>query len=155
MRKTFNFNKIDYNGIGRKINPVKVDIELKETDKGCCFSASGVIYNQTKTDCLAGGQCLDTIAEYVFDAKFKEIYRLWKLYHLNDMHAGTYEQEAAIDAWETQGNRYDYTKACEHLKSIGLYEVEHDGKPYKYGHGWLYWEIPSEDLEAIKMLFVD
>ena len=52
MRKTFNFNKIDYNGIGRKINPVKVDIELKETDKGCCFSASGVIYNQTKTDCL-------------------------------------------------------------------------------------------------------
>lgn len=152
MKKTFDFGKIAYYGT-RKINPVTVEIELKETDKGYCFTASGMIWNQCKTDCYCGGQCLDTIAKYVNASEFKEIYRLWKLYHLNDMHAGTREQEAAIDAWKEQGNRYDYTKVCDYLKSIGLYEVEHEGKPYKYGHKWLYWEIPSEDLEKIKALF--
>lgn len=154
MIKKIDFGKIDYMGTGRKINPVTVEIELKETDKGYCFSARGTIWNHIKTDCYCGGQCLDTIAEYLGNnAEFMEIHRLWKLYHLNDMHAGTREQEAAINAWKEQGNRYDYTEVCEYLKSIGLYEVEHEGKPYKYGTAWLYWEIPTEDLEKIKALF--
>lgn len=153
MRKTFEFGKIAYYGT-RKINPVTVEIELKETDKGYCFSAMGAIHNQSRTDWLTGGQCLDNIAKYLRgNSEFMEIYRLWKLYHLNDMHAGTREQEAAIDAWKAQGNRYDYDKVCDYLKSIGLYEVEHDGEPYKYGHKWLYWEIPADDLEKIKALF--
>lgn len=152
MKKIFDFGKIAYYGT-RKINPVTVEINLKETEEGFCFTASGTIWNQTKTDCYCGGQCLDTIAKYVKASEFMEIYRLWKLYHLNDMHAGTREQEAAIDAWKEQGNRYDYNKVCDYLKSVGLYEVEHEGEPYKYGHKWLYWEIPSEDLEKIKALF--
>ena len=152
MRKKINLGKIAYSG-NRKINPVTIEIELKETDKGYRFTASGEVWNQTKTDCYCAGQCLDTIAKRLRTPEFMEIYRLWKLYHLNDMHAGTREQEAAIDAWKAEGNRYDYTAACEHLKSVGLYEVEHEGKPYKYGHGWLYWEIPAEDLEKIKALF--
>lgn len=153
MRKKIDFGKIDYMGNGRKINPVEVEIELEETDKGYRFSASGAVYNQTKTDWITGGQCLDSIAKHLRTLEFMEIYRLWKLYHLNDMHAGTREQQAAVDAWKAEGNRYDYTAACEYLKSIGLYEVEHEGKPYKYGHAWLYWEIPAEDLEKIKALF--
>lgn len=153
MRKKIDFGKIDYNGIGRRINPVTIEIELKETDKGYCFSAMGAVWNQTKTDWITGGQCLDSIAKRLHTPEFMEIYRLWNLYHLNDMHAGTREQQAAIDAWKAEGNRYDYDAVCEHLKSIGLYEVEHEGKPYKYGHGWLYWEIPAEDLEKIKALF--
>lgn len=152
MKKTFEFGKIDYNGCGRRINPVTIDISLEEKDKGYCFSASGVIWNQTKTDCYCAGQCLDVIAGYVSDPVFKEIYRLWKLYHLNDMHAGTREQEVAIKDWKERGNRYEYNSVCDYLKSIGLYEVEHGGKPYKYGHSWIYWEIPEEDLKRIKAL---
>lgn len=152
MKKKIDFGKIDYLGNGRKANPVTVEIELKETDKGYCFAASGAIWNHIKTDMYCGGQCLDTIAKYVRTPEFMEVHRLWKLYHLNDMHAGTREQEAAIDAWK-QNNRYEYKALYEHLKSVGLYEVEHEGKPYTYGSGWVYWDIPAEDLEKIKALF--
>lgn len=153
MQKKFNFGKIDYNNIGRKINPVEVEIRFEETENGYVFRASGTIYNQTKTDCWCAGQCLDTISKYLDTPEFNAIYRLWKLYHLNDMHAGTREQEEAIDVWKAKGNGYDYTEACEYLKSIGLYEVEHNGKPYKYGHAWLFWPISENDLEEIKSLF--
>lgn len=151
--KTFNIGKIDYCGRGRKINPVTVEVTLKEKDGKPCFSASATVYNQTKTDILACGQCLDSIANRTKNKQFMELYRLWKLYHLNDMHAGTIEQEKAIDEWESKGNHYDYTSACDYLKSVGLYEVEHNGKPYKYGHAWLYWDIPEYDLKVIQALF--
>ena len=153
MKKIISFGKIDYYGNGRKMNPVDVEINLKETERGFVFTASGHVWNHIKTDCYTCGQCLDTIAEYVHDDLFEEIYRIWKLYHLNDMHAGTIEQEKAIDEWKAQGNRYDYAAVCDYLKSIGLYEVEYNGEPYKYGHAWLYWEIPADDLAKIKALF--
>lgn len=151
--KTFDFGKIDYCGRGRKINPVTVEVTLTEDNGKHRFSAMAMVYNQTKTDILAGGQCLDSIAKRTKNKQFMEIYRLWKLYHLNDMHAGTIEQEEAIKDWESKGNRYDYTSACEYLKSVGLYEVEHNGKPYTYGSGWLYWDIPEDDLKIIQALF--
>lgn len=151
--KTFDIGKIDYYGRGRKINPVTVEVELTEKDGKPCFSAMAMVYNQTKTDTVAGGQCLDSIAKRTKNKQFAEIYRLWKLYHLNDMHAGTIEQEKAIEDWESKGNSYDYTSVCDYLKSVGLYEVEHNGELYKYGHGWIYWDIPEDDLKAIKALF--
>lgn len=151
--KTFNIGKIDYYGHGRKINPVTVEVTLKEKDGKHCFSASATVYNQTKTDILACGQCLDSIAKLTKNKQFMELYRLWKLYHLNDMHAGTIEQEKALKDWESKGNRYDYTSACDYLKSVGLNEVEYNGKPYKYGHAWLYWNIPEYDLKVIQALF--
>lgn len=151
--KTFDFGKIDYYGRGRKINPVTVEVELTVKDGKPCFSAMGMVYNQSKTDTVAGGQCLDSIAKRTNNKQFMEIYRLWKLYHLNDMHAGTIEQEQALEDWESKGNRYDYTSACEYLKSVGLYEVEYNGKPYTYGHAWLYWDIPEDDLKIIQALF--
>lgn len=30
-----------------------------------------------------------------------------------------------------------------------------DGKPYKYGHGWVIFDIPEKDLEEIKNLFAE
>ena len=81
------------------------------------------------------------------------------------MHAGTPEQEEAIEKWEAKGNKYDYKKVCEMLKDCGLYEVplaanligtrKADGKPYKYGCGWVIANIPEKDLEEIKNLFVE
>lgn len=43
-----------------------------------------------------------------------------------------------------------YDISCEILKRCGLYEVQLDGKPYKYGHSWLYQPISEWDLAAIK-----
>lgn len=46
----------------------------------------------------------------------------------------------------------NYSVDCELLKRHGLYEVEVDGKPYKYGHGWLYRAIPESDLNKIRAI---
>jgi hypothetical protein len=152
MERTYSFGKIDYNGTGRKNNLVTVEVELKQTDKGEEFTACGNIWNHIKSDIYSGGQNLDEIAKYIKAPLFKKIYRWWKLYHLNGMNAGTIEQDAIIDAWQAEGNKYDYTAACEVLKAAGMYEVEVDGKPYKYGHSWLFRAIPAEDLNDIKTL---
>lgn len=175
MRRTIEFGKIAYYG-SRKINAVSVDIELRRLGGVPVFtidpetkervytgetteyyeelSICGSIWNAKKTDIVCGGQCLDEIAKYVKAPLFKEIYRLWKLYHLNGMHAGTEEQDAAIDEWKAQGNEYDYKKVCDYLKEIGLYEVEYNGKPHRYGTGWLHREIPEDDLKRIKEIIL-
>lgn len=151
MKTTIHFGKIDYLGTGKKTCPVTVEIELKQTDKGEEFTASGNIWNHIKTDCYSCGQNLDTIAEYIKTPLFKKVYRLWKQYHLNGMHAGTIEQDQAIEAWRTNtGKRYNYAEVCEMLKAAGLYEVEVDGKPYKYGFAWLFRAIPESDIAEIK-----
>lgn len=158
MKKTFDFGKIDFYGCGRKINLVTIEVSLKEKEAGkIVFTASGDIWNSKKTDVLCGGQCLDEISRFIKSETFKKIYHFWKLYHLNDMHAGTPEQEQAIEEALKNGalESNDYSKVCDYLKSINLYEVMHEGKVYKYGHSWLYEEIPAEDLKEIKDLLTD
>lgn len=155
-KRVFQFGKIALGS--RKENAVDVTIELSENEnKQLVFAASGRVWNRTHKNTRLGGQCLDEIAKYVKNPTFKEIHRLWKLYHLNDMNAGTVEQENALrDAVKKgiipsmSGNYYN--EHCEYLKSIGLYEVEHEGKTYKYGHGWLYRAIPDDDLNKIMEL---
>ena len=122
---------------------VKVNIELTGRN---VFSAS--------CDTLGmHGQCFDEVKELgMNNSTFDEVYRLWSLYHLNDKHAGTVEQENALFRVNLLGAS-NYEKACEYLKSIGLYEVDYAGHPFKYGHGWVKYDIPEDDLEAIKALF--
>lgn len=154
MKKTFDFGKIDWYGRGRKTNAVTVDIELKDSGKGPVFSACADVWNIKRTDIVAGGQCLDELSKFKFlggNELFRKIYRLHGLYHLNDMHAGTPEQTAYLKEHRTW--RSDYDKDCECLKKAGLLTVELDGKPYTYGHAWLYWPIPDSDLAEIKELF--
>lgn len=186
MKKTISFGKVDYNGIGRKNCLVTVDIELRQKGGEPTFtinpttkekiptgkttpiyhelSICGNIWNHTHTDICCGGQCLDIIAEYISTPLFNEIYKYWKLYHLNGMHAGTPEQEKAVEKWKAQGNKYDYTAVCEHLKNSGLYEVNYTGasvgryyenEPYKYGHGWLVQELPANVLDRIMEIITE
>ena len=84
-----------------------------------------------------------------------KIYKIWKRWHLNGLHAGTPEQEAAIEEWKASGNRYEYSAACEELKRRGLYTVNftglsvgrrYDNEPYTYGHGWIVQELPGDVL---------
>lgn len=153
---TFNFGKIDFYGTGRKINAVEVEVNLKEyADSTYSFTVSGYIYNARRTDIIMGGQCLDDEAFVKLAAEnklLKELIRLWEAYHLNDLHAGTPEQEKALNEVNLR-RASDYDKACDYLKSIGLYEVEYKGKPYRYGSGWINYLIPQDDLEKIYQLF--
>ena len=93
------------------------------------------------------------------DALFQEIKKLWKLYHLNDLNAGTKAQTLALEKVGLT-SASNYSKAVEYLKRVGLYEVKltpteakynprYAGKPYQYGHGWLYRPIPAKDMARI------
>lgn len=95
MKKRFDFGKIDYYGRGSRRNAVTVDVEYTEKDGKKVFTASGMIWNSARSDCICGGQCLDTIAQYIKNPTFKQIFRLWNLYHLNDMHPECEHQAAA------------------------------------------------------------
>lgn len=146
MKKVFKFGKIDFYGTGRRINQVEVEIELRESN---VFSASGDVWNMHHTDIVCGGQCLDEIKNFIKgNATFDSIYRLWKLYHLNDLHAGTKKQEEALKQKFGGVNANIYTEQCEYLKSINLY----DDNGYKFGTGWIKEEIPANDLQEIKRL---
>ena len=137
--RKFNFGKVAYWPTSRKSNAVEVEISLRELDNGQLeFSAMGEIWNCRRTDCLSGGQNLDTIHDYIKnDAVFNEIYDIWNNFHLNGLNSGTRKQEAALveesdrrnaehkvkgeklEEPLTYANRYD--DACKYLKSIGLY----------------------------------
>ena len=88
MKRKIDFGKIDYYKTGKKINAVTVELELEEKEGGLEFTASATVWNSKKTDCVMGGQCLDDLAPYFRNnLLYKKILRLWRLYHLNGMHA--------------------------------------------------------------------
>lgn len=120
-------------------NKVVAECEVTNRNGYPEFTMSGE-YNNSM------GQCFDRV-EPATDEQRKLI-ELWKKWHLNGMNAGTKEQTEAIEKWEKEGNKYEYTQAVNYLKSIGLFEVPHPetGEPYKYGHGWIRYALP-EDFE--------
>jgi len=134
-----------------------IDIELKETDKGLCFSASGLqdYYYDEYTqdyDYLSGGQCLDRIAkDYPDNKEVQTIVKLWKKHHLNDMNAGTPRQTKHL---KSLGEYKSYEWACEELDKVNmLVDKEFSpNNPYKYGSAWLYREIPDKDIKEIKSI---
>jgi hypothetical protein len=147
MSKTFTFPKVAYTS-SRRVNLPTIEVELRkaDTDKPE-LSICGNLWNSSHTDIVMGCQCLDEMSklgDLRFNTLFKKLRRLWKLYHLNDMHAGSRSQEDALIA--EFGKIPDYNKACEYLKSIDLYKDEND---YVYGSAWQYREIPAEDLNEI------
>lgn len=156
MKKKIEFGKIDFCGTGRKNNDVDVEIELRQKEDGKkVLLICGNIWNHIHTDIYCGGQCLDTIYHFKKNNKtFLEVYDLWKKYHLNDMHAGTKKQEDFLKKYHKENNMpYDYTEDCKILEENNLLEdILPNGQKYKYGTGWLYEEIPEEDLQKIYKL---
>lgn len=103
MKRTFNFGKIDFTGSGVADNPVYVKMEYKDDGDKKRFSVSAEVWNRRHSDILAGGQCLDEIAPYIKNPVFSEIFRLWKLYHLNDMHPECEHQ--AAEGWREKAKQ--------------------------------------------------
>lgn len=155
MRKTFSFGKHAVNS-ERKINEITLEIELRENKENKpVFTASADVWNARHTDIVMGGQCLDDLMEYIGDNElFREIHGLWKRNHLNGLNAGTKEQMECIATHKDEINEEDgwYTKELNLLKKYNMDVVEYNGKPYKYGTGWIYRPIPDEDLKRIKEL---
>ena len=152
--REFSFGKIAYTS-HKKINAVTVNISLTETEAGPVFAASASIWNSKETDIVCGGQIFEELFPYLKNnITFKIIFCLWSLYHLNDMHAGTEEQENAL---KKAGKQFaSYSKQIDTLKDLGLDVVSlPDGTLYKYGEKWLYRSIPQEHLADIKGLFVN
>ena len=152
FKKLFDFGKIDYYGNGRRTCLVEIEVELKDG----CFSASGSVWNNLKTDIVMGGQCLDSLKDYLaYDHTFKTIYRIWKLYHLNDMQPGSPQQMAYLNTLTRPEYEEFYTWECSKLAEVDLlidnsYLVE--GKPYKYGTRWLKAELPQSVIKEIRDL---
>ena len=157
--------KCDYNGKGRRINKGEIEWELKEGEHGPTFSAMAGIWNGNGTDYQTCGQCVDEVVGlFPGNVKARRIMEVWKEWHLNDMNAGTPEQEAALKEYREKhpDERSYYTKDCEYLKSVGLYEVPitsdmravggfpKDTTTYCYGTRWLYREIPADVIAEIK-----
>ena len=146
MNRTISFEKIDWYGRDWRDCRVEVELRLEDTDQGAVFAACA---RPRGTGIVGGGQCLDELLPLIPDPAFHSLVDMWRRYHLNDMHAGTPEQEAEVKRW-LGGRGYEYTAAREHLREVGLLTVEHNGKPYTYGTGWLYEPIPADDLARIR-----
>ena len=146
-----------YLGGNKKKGSSIIEMELKKTHKGWCFSASGLhdyqFYPSFKDwDYLGAGQCLDRIAkDYPNNKEVQLIVKLWRKYHLNDMNAGSPKQTEYL---ATLGEYQSYEWACEELKKVDLlYDKEFSpDQPYRYGSAWLYRDIPKKDLETIKKI---
>ena len=152
--------KINLGGNNHEVGHSVIDMELKETDKGLCFTASGLHDYQYDNyidgyDYQGGGQCLDSIVrDYPDNKDVKTIVKLWKKHHLNDMNAGTPRQTKYL---KSLGEYKSYDWACEELEKANLlhdkefnYPNQKDG--YRYGTAWLHREIPSKDVKQIKEL---
>lgn len=166
LRKTFELGKIAYYG-SRRENAVDVTVELREKEHGELeFSATGNIWNRIHTDILSGGQNLDEIAKFKGNNPiFKEIYKFWKLYHLNTMHPEC-KHQAALGWREIAAKRVEVEEyGRKTTKLLGwLYPNEHPEGiltkecpvcGYKYGTKWNYFEIPENDLNRIKELLTE
>ena len=144
MEKKFVFRPGNYYRVEVKIELrenrreyVWKDDDLKEV-RGNAFSAMAMVYRHNSF--VNGGQCLDDpeVLDLIKNGKlcekdkaiYLEVFRLWKNYHLNGMHAG-----------------------CEHQKEGTPVGEICPICGYRYGSAWLYHEIPEKDLEAIKHLF--
>ena len=152
MKRTITFGKIAYKS-KRKINEVTVELELRETEEGPEFAASCYVWNSRHTDAVMCGQCLDNVQPYMNgNPLFDEIVKLWKKHHLNGLNPGTPEQMKFIRDHKNEINENDgwYTKELNLLKKYNMDVVEWQGKPYKYGTGWIYRPIPEPDLSRIE-----
>lgn len=156
--------EVDYNG--RKNCKAFLSWELKDKNGQKIFTAQAQIYNPRGDVLYIGGQCLNEVREIcqrggVWTSDAEKIFIFWKLYHLNNLNAGTVEQERILEILLPQDER-NYENARKALKSVGMEivpltkneaaENPHAPNPYAYGEAWLYRPIPDAIIKQIEAL---
>ena len=115
---------------------------LEKIESPWTFSASGEISNDSF------GQNLDEIYKLNKDNDlFRQVYKYWKEFHLNDLQAGTSSQTEILKNCEST----DYDDRCEFLKKHDLYV----DRGYTYGTKWLTQIIPDAIVSEIKKLIIE
>lgn len=134
LKKHTIVNKIDNHS-------VFLTLELREkSDWWKERSFTGVHWPKYNWDAFGScGQIIDLMPEY--------IQKLWDKYHLNGMSAWTVKQDEALEEYEKTGCNYNYSEACEYLKTLWLYE----DNGVKYWHTWQFHANPED--EDIKNFF--
>ena len=157
--KVFDFGKIDYYKINKK--NCKVEIVLKLDNNR--LSITQRTWNNIESDYVEFGCCLESLKKHFKNNKtFNVLYRLNKLYHLNDCVAGSPQQDEYLKTLKKPDNIYFqfkykslYDWQCEELKKVDLlYDKSFlvDNKPYLFGSKWLKKELPNGVIEEIKEL---
>lgn len=141
---TYVLGYCDYNETGKKNCKATFEWELKDGNFTMCAN----IWNPRQTDIYTGGQCVDEVLKFFpNDRKAQRMAQIWSKYHLNDMIAGSPDQEK----WkENNPEIRNYDEICKAMAEAGIDpdpNYIHNGKPYKYGSAWLKEEIP-DDLVA-------
>ena len=152
MRKTLKIGQCDWNKLKSGTpNEIEIELGLEDSTLGPVFTCSGIVWNaKKKSPTRYGTDFREVIKEASkIDPKISELEVLWAKYNDNDRHLGTEEQEAVLAPYGPIG----YDDAVKVLKEAKLFEVQIDGEAYKYGSGFIYKEIPAEDLKKIKAFF--
>lgn len=143
VRYTIDLGKIDYNDRGRKINRVTIDVKLTDNR----LSISGNIWNGNGSDIISGGQNLEEIGRlFPRNPRVQRIVSVWRRWHLNDMRAGTPEQETYL---RQHPELTTYDARCEALTVANL--NPHNG--YRYGSQWLSETLPTNVIEQVRDRF--
>lgn len=134
--------------LGRtRAGKVFVTVNLKDNK----LSMTGVIGPRQGGNCQGGcGQIVQELQADQFTRfnppwtkeKIAELLKVWERWHLNDMRAGTVDQEQWLleHAKEAEEHRQDYyTWACEALQGAGL----NPDQGYAYGSQWLKESLPE------------
>lgn len=152
------YKKKLYTGI--KPNGKKMYVELEihqeaENRTAQTTTLETVTAYKTLSMCGTGGQNREETTDinsykelFVSPEDLQIIAKVWDKWHLNDLNAGTVKQQAFINEWK-KNNKYDYSLACEALKTAGLYEDNN----YKYGHSWLINPLPENIITEIITIF--
>ena len=102
----------------------------------------------------SAGQCRESLLTCLPEGdlskeQLEKLYAIWNEWHLNDLQAGSPDQEKFL---EQQSNDYDYNTACTVLEAAGLNpdpNYMHNDEPYRYGSAWLRKEVPEDVIEWV------
>lgn len=139
IKKYFSFE------VEKRQPKITFTVELERKMRGYVFSVVG-----------PNGQDVDQYSHLIQHPVYNEIVEFWEKYHLNDMNAGTIEQENCLKQYIKDNNitTYpDYNKQLEILEENNLKVVKlPNGEDYTYGTAWLFRPIPEDDLNRIRRL---
>lgn len=127
----------------RKVNRVTIEVRLSADRLSIC----GNIWNASGSDIVSGSQNLEEIGQlFPRDSRVQRVVATWRRWHLNDLKAGTPEQEAYLRD-HPQLSSYDERLAA--LTGAGL--NPHNG--YEYGSQWLTESLPADVIEQVRARF--